>query len=538
MQLTTPAYLTNTMTLNGTLYKAGLGMLDISQSVNIGNGNIVVQQGSLALVSNSPTFPPLTIGGTGSIIVSNGATLHLAVGDPGSFNVTKSVVLSNGANLNFGFNGSLSYGLATTPVQWNGTNYLNWNSSTSGNIVFSNAWTGSGLINWTNTQLTGAYCALGLAGDNSQFYGKMNCVCRSSSSTPSSLRFQSDNSGSTNAEWSINDPTSAFVIFAAFGNFPTNIQLGALSGTSGKINNATGNGHFASFTIGALNKSTTCGAYITDGGGSPASYLGLVKVGAGTLTLTSTNSYTGGTIINNGAVASLCATGSGIGNGPVDVKNGATFSGIGLSASSAVTVEAGGTLVTPGGTPLMLNSLTLGTNSTDLNDVTTTAINAGAGGQIDAGNSLIVNGTNIINITGTASGLALTTYDLIKYESSVGGINGTGFSGFKLGTLPSQVVATLQDSGTAIQLAVTSTNAPVTYSTNLTTSVSAGILTLSWPAATHTGWILQAQTNSLASGLGTNWFPVSGSTTTNKASIPLDQAQPAVFYRLASPYNP
>jgi hypothetical protein len=73
--------------------------------------------------------------------------------------------------------------------------------------------------------------------------------------------------------------------------------------------------------------------------------------------------------------------------------------------------------------------------------------------------------------------------------------------------------------------------------TNMTFSVSGGILTLSWPAD-HTGWRLLAQTNRLQSGISLNtndWGAVSGSAATNKVSIPIDAAKPTEFYRMVYP---
>jgi hypothetical protein len=61
-----------------------------------------------------------------------------------------------------------------------------------------------------------------------------------------------------------------------------------------------------------------------------------------------------------------------------------------------------------------------------------------------------------------------------------------------------------------------------------------GGLTLSWPAD-HVGWRLQVQTNSPATGLGTNWFEVPGSTATNSLALPVDSGNGSVFYRLTYP---
>ncbi len=56
-------------------------------------------------------------------------------------------------------------------------------------------------------------------------------------------------------------------------------------------------------------------------------------------------------------------------------------------------------------------------------------------------------------------------------------------------------------------------------------------MTLSWPSD-HTGWQLQAQTNSLSVGINSNWVNVAGSTTTNKVVIPINLTNGTVFYRL------
>jgi fibronectin type 3 domain-containing protein len=55
-----------------------------------------------------------------------------------------------------------------------------------------------------------------------------------------------------------------------------------------------------------------------------------------------------------------------------------------------------------------------------------------------------------------------------------------------------------------------------------------------WPTD-HVGWELQAQTNSLAAGLGTNWLTITGSDTTNQWTIPLNVDAGSVFFRLIHP---
>ena len=57
-------------------------------------------------------------------------------------------------------------------------------------------------------------------------------------------------------------------------------------------------------------------------------------------------------------------------------------------------------------------------------------------------------------------------------------------------------------------------------------------LTLTWPSD-HTGWRLQVQTNNLTTGLGSNWFIIFGSTSTNQVVQPISPNNESVFYRLA-----
>jgi hypothetical protein len=62
-------------------------------------------------------------------------------------------------------------------------------------------------------------------------------------------------------------------------------------------------------------------------------------------------------------------------------------------------------------------------------------------------------------------------------------------------------------------------------------------LYLSWPVS-HTGWRLELQRNNLSQGVSVNpndWMTVAGSTATNQATITIESAQPAEFYRLVYP---
>ena len=75
-----------------------------------------------------------------------------------------------------------------------------------------------------------------------------------------------------------------------------------------------------------------------------------------------------------------------------------------------------------------------------------------------------------------------------------------------------------------------------TISTNIDSSVSGNVLTLSWPAD-HTGWRLQVETNSLGGGYDPAgpWFDVAGSTVVNTLNFTMNPANGTVFYRMVYP---
>jgi hypothetical protein len=137
--------------------------------------------------------------------------------------------------------------------------------------------------------------------------------------------------------------------------------------------------------------------------------------------------------------------------------------------------------------------------------------------------TLTYGGTLQLNLTGTAlaAGDAFKLYGFNAangaFASIIPATPGTGLL-WSTNTLTNGVLS--------VVAAVNSTP------TNIIATVAGNVLTLAWPAD-HTGWYLQAQTNSLSTGLGTNWVDVAGSSTTNQVSIGVDPASPSVFYRMS-----
>src|ERR1035437_10330141 len=258
---------------------------------------------------------------------------------------------------------------------------------------------------------------------------------------------------------------------------------------------------------------TTLSGVISDGG----SGYGFIKTGSGTLALNNTETYTGPTTVSNGTlqvIGQLNAASA------VTVATNGFLGGTG-TINGTVTVNASGTLAsgtTSIGTLNLNNSLTLAGN-----------VNVKVNRSGLSSDKAIVSGT--LNNTGTGAitvtnlGAALQAGDtFILFNKAVA-------NGAALTITGAQVTWTnkLAVDGSIAVLSTVATNP-----TNITFSVTSNVLTLSWPAD-HTGWRLQAQTNSLANGLGTNWVEVLGASAVNSTNFTINPANGAVFYRLVYP---
>ena len=94
--------------------------------------------------------------------------------------------------------------------------------------------------------------------------------------------------------------------------------------------------------VGRNNLDTTFSGTMQDGGASGGTGASLIKIGKGTLTLSGANTYTGGTTMTAGALVINNTSGSGAGDGAVQVDQG-ILGGSG-TISGAVTLGTGGGL--------------------------------------------------------------------------------------------------------------------------------------------------------------------------------------------------
>jgi fibronectin-binding autotransporter adhesin len=175
----------------------------------------------------------------------------------------------------------------------------------------------------------------------------------------------------------------------------------------------------------------------------------LTKAGRGKLTLLNQNTFTGRTLVGEGA---LIVHGS-LANSPVIVRGGPWLDGrLGGTGSvgAGVTVEAGGGL-SPGngvgspGTLTITNGLTL--RGRTLNDFDTNDL-------VNVAGNLTLQGTNTINVTGSVTPGA---YTLLTYTGTLNG----GLSNLVVAGQPGVPVALANPPG-AIQLLVPTPRAPAT----------------------------------------------------------------------------
>lgn len=242
----------------------------------------------------------------------------------------------------------------------------------------------------------------------------------------------------------------------------------------------------------------------------------LRKSGSGTLTLDGQGSLTGATIISNGTlVINNLWSGS-----SVTAATGTTLAGSG-SITAPVTIASGATLA-PGvsgiGTLTVNGSLSLAGAS--VMDVDADSVTSD---QVAGVSTLNYGGMLTVNLSGTpAAGQSYQLFSATTYNGD--------FAALSLPALGSG----LTWNWTPINGTLSIVQSVATNPTNLTAVVNGSNIDLSWPAS-HTGWRLEVQTNSLGVGIATNWSTWPGSAATNAVSVPIDPANPTVFYRLAYP---
>ena len=235
---------------------------------------------------------------------------------------------------------------------------------------------------------------------------------------------------------------------------------------------------------------------------------GLTKYGTGTLYLDGANTFTGTTMVTNGTLAGIGSVAGSVVVAP------AGKIGAGDAGATVGSLTVSGNLTLQGGATLRINK----TGGTPVNDQVVVSGNTTYGGTL-----------TVTNITSDATVLAAgDTFQLL----SIGGSTSGAYAVTNLPTLPSGLGWSNSINGSITVVATVNTTP-----TNITTSVSGNVLTMTWPAD-HTGWRLIVQTNNLAAGISSNptdWMTVAGSQSVNTTNITMDPALPTEFYQLVYP---
>lgn len=486
---------------NGGINKTGTGRLDLTNAGNTFSGGFTATAGDTYVAgvgtgtAGAPTAGAL---GTGTVTLAGGRLVHSA-GATIYNNIlaqssTNSTILQTNVGNNFDIHGSISG---------------------SGNITLDSNSSGAG--------------GTRLFGDNSGFTGTLTVGGNGSARH----KFASAAAGSTGAKFVLNGPTDNGSLL--FGN--GTIHFGELSGNGNQIRNNVGGATVSTISVGALGTSSTWAGVITNVG-----TIALTKVGAGTLTVSNTNTYNGATTVNGGI---FDLTGS-IANSPVTVNNGGTLS-VGGSGKTlnALSVTAGGianvsavstvsnamsatganatvNLANGSAGALAVNGgggLTLG--GAEPTDVANLQLDVGASGrdEINVTSGLVVNqggaSITINNLGGLAAG---QSHPLLRFA------NGSG-DGFATGTGVTVGSLTLANPslsfGVSGQLEVTSTGV------NLVTTGAVAPASAYWSGAHGSQW------NSTSGGNANFTTTAAGGTFLNV--LPSSNTQ--IFFSNNSPAN-
>jgi hypothetical protein len=269
--------------------------------------------------------------------------------------------------------------------------------------------------------------------------------------------------------------------------------------------------------------------------------------GAGTMNITgSSPNFAGGGYFNQSNVTLSGTLSNALGiqllagrfdvNGTLLGAGVTNFAGTALAGSGTISgaVDIGGVLVAGNvgvaGT-LTTGELTLQPGVSLTNDLALpTTVGNGINDLYQVNGNLNLSG-NDFYINRLDADLSNGTYTLATYTCSFNGALGTVYLIGDAGSYNLTLHHVTTASPKRIDLIVTG---GVNLPPNLTAAVSGGQMMLSWPA-NYTGWQLQAQTNTLGVGLGANWSTVAGSAAVNQLAVPIDPANPAVFFRLINP---
>lgn len=301
----------------------------------------------------------------------------------------------------------------------------------------------------------------------------------------------------------------------------------------------------ATLTVGSDNNPQTFGGRFINGG---TRALHLTKIGTGTFTVTGDNTNTGTVLVSAGTLALAESTAFYLTGQPV-IGSGSFSNAALLSVASGATLDVMGRLsqtltVNPGqtlggsGTVNGAVVTAVGGNIAPGDSIGTLTIagNVTLGGNltIELNRALAPNSDRLTVSSGSITGggtLTLTNIGAALQPGDTFQIFAAGVSGI---TVPAQTVDyvnavtytwndNLAASGSVSVASVTPITAPT-----LGVAQTGNALTFSWTGP----FKLQAQTNSLAVGVSSNWFNFPGGST-SPVNVSINPTNPTVFFRLS-----
>jgi autotransporter-associated beta strand protein len=498
------------------------GAGNITGPLSLGAGSLTVQDAGTWTLAPSNNFTGLTTINGGTLIVSGTNELgpvstftpaYVTLGG-GIFGVTSNVTFADGLR-GFTVNGSVG----------------GFDVAAGATLVVSNQITGSGTLTKSDSG------TLVLSGSNT-FSGTLNVDTANNVNNDGVVIVTS-----SNAIVSVTSPIALRNILGGSSTFELN---GGASGNITVAQDFTINGRspVTPDILSAAGTNTLTGNFTFTGGGGSSHYImecdsGWLTLGGPgtTLTFTTADAQTlafqgngsfsvAGVISDGTAATSISKSGNGTlslaavntYSGPTTVTGGA-LAGTG-TISGPVNVGTGGTL-SPGAP---LGVLTINNNLT-LAGTTFVTVNKTSGASSQVAGLTNVTYGGLLTVTNLSGTLALgDSFPVFPATSFTGNFS-------SIAPAPGAGLAWNFNPANGVLSVVTGVAA---NPTNITFSVSSGTLALSWPAD-HLGWILQAQTNSISKGLGTNWADVAGSGSVIQTNINIVPTNPTVFFRLRSP---
>jgi outer membrane autotransporter protein len=336
------------------------GLLSFTDSSTAGGASITTNSGSQTRFSANSTA------GNATIIANSGALTQFF-----DNSTAANATISNNGVLNF-FDASTAGNAAIANLA--ASNIVNFfNSSTAGNASITN----NGFLGFSDTSTAGNASIT-----NTFFVGFSNASSAGTATITNNLAGTlafGDSSTAANATITMNNGGRVVFTQDSTGGqarFITNgggvFDMSGLTGAGMTAGSIEGAGSYAlgskQLTVGGNNLSTQVSGIIADGGTFGGTGGSLVKVGAGTLTLSGVNTYTGATTVNAGT---LSVNGS-IANSSVTVNAGGMLGGNGTIGNTTIN---GGTL-SPGnsiGTLTVQGNLVLTSASAYIVEVSPTA---------------------------------------------------------------------------------------------------------------------------------------------------------------------